>query len=247
MTALAIALAAAIGFTMGLLGGGGSIIVVPALTYLMGFDTKSAVVTSLAVVGLAAAAGALASFSRGTLPVLPAVIVGLTTMIGAYGGARIGALLADATQMAILAAVMIAAGAGMAYQSLRASESQAPSVAARPVLLGATGIGLGVVTGMVGVGGGFLIVPALVIAGGLQMRDAASASLLAIALGTAAGLAGYAGRVPLAWGFVLPFAAVAALGTIMGGLVAHRVPHRLLQRIFASAVITIAVYILTRG
>lgn len=246
MTATAFALAAAIGFSMGLLGGGGSLLVVPALTYLMGFTTKTAVVASLAVVGLAAAAGAVSSFARGRLPVAPALLMGLTTMAGAYGGARIGAGLDDAVQRVILAVVMIGAGVAMLYQSLPRDVQSAPA-AARPATLAAFGLGLGVIIGLVGVGGGFLIVPALVIAGGLPMREASSASLLAIALGTLAGLAGYGGRVPLAWGFVLPFAAVASAATITGGLVAHRIPQRHLQQLFALTIVVIAVFMLTRG
>ena len=168
-------------------------------------------------------------------------------MVGAYGGARIGAALAERTQLAILAAVMIGAAAMMAHQSLRDREVDSSLAPARPIMLGVVGIGLGVITGLVGVGGGFLIVPALVIAGGLPMRSASSAALLAIALGAAAGLAGYAGRVPLGWAFVLPFAAVASVATIAGGLIAHRVAQRHLQRVFALAVVVIAVFILTRG
>lgn len=247
MTAMAFAVAVAIGLTMGLLGGGGSILVVPALTYLMDFETKPAIVTSLAVVGLAAAAGALASFARGTLPVRPAVTIGFTTMAGAYAGARIGAELAERTQLVILATVMIGAAALMVQQSLRDRAVASPSAATRPVMLAGVGIGLGVITGLVGVGGGFLIVPALVIAGGLPMRSASSASLLAIALGASAGLAGYAGRVPLEWAFVLPFAVVASVATIAGGQIASRVPQRHLQRVFALAIVVIAVFIVTRG
>lgn len=240
------ALAAAIGVALGLLGGGGSILVVPALTYLMGFDTKTAVVTSLAVVGLAAAAGAAWSFARGKLAVLPALIIGSTMMVGAYGGALIGARLADRTQMVILAAVMLGAAIIMIYRSM-ADEGATPAVAAHPAALGLLGVGLGVITGLVGVGGGFLIVPALVIVGGLPMRAASSASLLAITMGALAGLAGYSGRVHLEWGFVFAFAAVAAAGTIAGGLLADRLPQRRLQQIFAAALVAIAVFILTRG
>lgn len=247
MDATAFTLAAVIGFALGLLGGGGSILVVPALTYLMGFDTKQAVVTSLAVVGFAAAAGAAWSFARGRLAVGPALIVGSTMMVGAYGGALIGARLADATQMAILAVVMFGAAAIMMYRSIGAGSGVVqPTAVARPVALGVLGAGLGVITGLVGVGGGFLIVPALVLVGGLAMRAASSASLLAIALATTAGLAGYAGRVQLQWDFVLGFAAVASVGTITGGLVADRLPQRRLQQIFATALVAIAVFILYR-
>jgi uncharacterized membrane protein YfcA len=243
----ALALAAGIGFTLGLLGAGGSILVVPALTFLMGFDAKQAVVTSLAAVGLAAAAGAIASYFRGTLPVKPAIIIGLTTMVGAFGGARIGAVLPDRTQLMILATVMVGAAAGMLYRAVPAGDRPVSVTSKRPFVLGALGVAIGIVTGMVGVGGGFLIVPALVLAGRLPMREASSASLLAIALASAAGLAGYAGRVHPAWSFVAPFAMVASAGTIAGGIVAHRLPQQRVQQIFAVALVAIAAFMFTRG
>lgn len=243
----AIALAGSIGFFLGLLGGGGSILVVPALTYLMGFDTKQAIVTSLAVVGIAAAVGAMASHSRGTLRLKPALIVGLSTMVGAFSGARIGAGLANRTQLIILAVVMVGAAGMMLRQSILAGPARVTPARAHPVMLGALGVGLGMITGLVGVGGGFLIVPALVIAGGLPMREASSASLVAIALASTAGLAGYIGRVQPAWGFVVPFALMASAGTVTGGVMAHRLPQHRLQQIFAVALVAIASFILTRG
>jgi uncharacterized membrane protein YfcA len=247
VTGVAAALAGSIGFALGLLGAGGSILMVPALTYLAGFDPKQSIVISLAVVGMAAAAGALSSLLRKTIPFRPVAIIDVAVMLGAYAGARVGVVLSSRTQLTMLAVLMIAAALMMWHRSRPSVSAPSPSRAPSPVALGALGIGLGGVTGMVGVGGGFLIVPALVLAGGLPIHQAAGASLFAIALATTGGLAGYAGRVAMPWGFVLPFAAIASAGTITGGLVAHRMPQRRLQQVFAVALLAVAAFMLARG
>ena len=90
MTLTAAALALAIGVAMGLFGGGGSLLLVPALTYLMGFDAKQAVTTSLAVVGISAAVGAAARLAQGTLPIKPALVIGIATVLGAFAGSVVG-------------------------------------------------------------------------------------------------------------------------------------------------------------
>ena len=248
MTLTAVGLALAVGVAMGLFGGGGSLLLVPALTSVMGFDTKQAVATSLAVVGISAAVGAVAAGAKGTLPMRPAVIIGATTMVGAFGGAFVGARLDDAVQLTIFGVVVMVAAVILAWQSTRRSDAHATDRVPRPAaLMAAAGIGVGLVTGLVGVGGGFLIVPALVMAAGLAMREAASVSLFVMVLATASALAGYAGRVPLSWAFVLPFAVVASIGTIAGGFAGHSMPQRLLQQIFAGALVVVAAFVLIRG
>ena len=248
MTLTAVALALAVGAAMGLFGGGGSLLLVPALTSVMGFETKQAVATSLTVVGISAAVGAVAARAKGTLPIRPAVIIGTTTMVGAFGGAFVCARLDDAVQLNVFGVVALAAAVMVAWQSTWRSDAHARDGVARPAaLMAAAGIGVGVVTGLVGVGGGFLIVPALVMAAGLEMREAASVSLFVMVLATASALAGYAGRVPLSWAFVLPFAAVASIGTIGGGFVGDSMPQRLLQQIFAGALVVVAAFVLMRG
>ena len=248
MTLAAAALALAVGVAIGLFGGGGSLLLVPALTYLLGFETKQAVATSLAVVGISAAVGAVAARANGTLPIRPAFIVGIATMAGAFGGAIVGARLDDAVQLTIFGAVALAAAAILAWQSTRGSGARAADrVAPRAVLMAAAGIGVGVVTGLVGVGGGFLIVPALVMVAGLEMREAASVSLFVLVLATASALLGYAGRVPLPWAFVVPFAVIASIGTIAGVRAGHSMPQRRLQQVFAGALVLVAAFVLMRG
>ncbi|MBY0497917.1 MAG: sulfite exporter TauE/SafE family protein [Cyanobacteria bacterium] len=248
MSLAVVALALAVGSALGLFGGGGSLLLVPALTYLVGLETKQAVTTSLAVVGIAATVGAIAGFVKGTLPLKPALIGGISTMIGAFGGAIIGARLNDAVQLRIFGAVMAVAAMVLAWQSLVNSASAAAgAVQQRALPIAASGIGVGVLTGLVGVGGGFLIVPALITAGGLEMREAASVSLFVMVLATASALAGYAGSEPVSWSFIMPFAAVTSLGTLAGGIAGRAMSQRVLQQMFAVVLIVVAAFVLMRG
>ena len=109
------------------------------------------------------------------------------------------------------------------------------------------GFPLGILTGLIGVGGGFLIVPALVIVARLPMREAAGASLVVMTMAAVSGLAGYLGHTPLALSFIVPFALVAAAGTIAGGMVAHRLPQHRLQQVFATALVVLGSYVLIRS
>lgn len=243
MTFTAVGLALAIGLAMGILGGGGSIIAVPAFTFLLHLPPKDAIVTSLAVVALAATAGAIGGLVRGVVPIAVSLTVGLSATIGAYAGAAAGARISDHAQLAILAAVMFVAAVAL----WREQGGTAARVAhASTGLLAVLGLAVGALTGLVGVGGGFLIVPALAIGAGLPMQQAAAASLFVIALAAFSGLAGYLGHATPAWGFILPFAAIAAAGTLAGGTIALRLPQRRLQQAFAVSLVVLGSYVLVQ-
>jgi uncharacterized membrane protein YfcA len=243
MTPTAVALALAIGFGMGLLGGGGSIVAVPALTFLLHFPPKDAIATSLVVVGFAAVAGVAGSLVRGVLPVMVAITVGLSATVGAFAGSAAGARLPDHVQLSLLAVVMLAAAIAMWRPRPIARHASD-----RPVpMLVAIGLGVGALTGLVGVGGGFLIVPALVLGAGLPLPKAAAASLFVIALSALSALPNYTGRTVLSWAFIAPFALVAGAAAISGGLVAHRLPQRRLQRAFALTLVILASYVLIKA
>jgi uncharacterized protein len=243
MTLTSLGLALAIGFGLGLLGGGGSIVAVPALTFLLHFPAKDAVATSLVVVGFAAAAGAVGSYLRGVLPMTVAVTVGLSATVGATAGSAVGARLSDHTQLMILATVMF----GAAVALWRAQPALRPEGSRRWPFMIALGVGVGALTGLVGVGGGFLIAPALVLGAGLPLPKAAAASLFIIMLSALSALPNYAGRTSLSWSFIVPFAIVAGGAAIAGGIVAHRLPQRRLQRAFAAALVLLASYVLTQA
>lgn len=244
MTIASTAIALTIGLVMGLIGGGGSILTVPVLTGMLNFSPKEAVVTSLAVVGIAAAAGALGSYVRGTLPLHTGLIVGLAATAGSFVGGFAGAVLADATQLRMLGVVMLVAATLMVW---RPPVDTAPAGRRSLSVLLMLGLPLGLLTGLVGVGGGFLIVPALVLVARLPMREAAGASLVVIAMAAASGLTGYLGRTPLVPSFILPFALVAAMGTITGGIIAHRLPQRRLRHVFAAVLVVLGSWVLIRS
>jgi len=244
MTLTALGLAMGIGLVMGMLGGGGSILAVPALTLLLHFTPKEAVVISLAMVAVAATAGAVGSFIRGTLPLAAGLTVGLAATVGALLGGFVGAQLADATQLRMLGVVMLMAAALMFWHPV-VEGAPAPRRSV-PVLL-AIGFPLGLLTGLIGVGGGFLIVPALVIAARLPMREATGASLVVMAMAAVSGLTGYLGQTPLALSFIVPFAVVAALGALGGGVIADRLPQRRLQQAFATTLVVLGSYVLIRS
>lgn len=244
MTPAAFALALLIGALMGLLGGGGSIVAVPVLTFVLGLSAKDAVVASLMVVGIAAVAGAISAWARGLLPLPTALVVGGSAMAGAIAGGMVGARLTDDAQFTILAIVMLLAAGVMWLRPFAAStRSQAFDVP----LLGATGVCVGALTGLVGVGGGFLMVPALVIAGGLPMPQAAGVSLFVMAMSTAAALPGYAAHSHLQWNFVAPFAATTGAAVLAVGPLAPRLPQRVLQQAFAVTLVILATYLLLRA
>jgi uncharacterized membrane protein YfcA len=242
MTVTSALLALAIGTGMGLLGGGGSIVAVPAFTFFLHQQPKEAVVTSLAVVGLAAAVGAIGAFLRGAIPVATALVVGVAATVGAYAGGLVGARLSDEAHLLMLAPVMFGAAILLWRPPAATRAIASPSRTA----LALVGAGVGVFTGVVGVGGGFLIVPALMLAAGLTMRQAAAASLFVIALSALAGLLGYVNSAPPAWSFVMPFAAVAAAGTLAGSSLAWWLPQRLLQQAFAVSLVVLGSFVLTR-
>jgi uncharacterized membrane protein YfcA len=244
VTPTTIALALAIGLGMGLLGGGGSILAVPALTFLLHFPPKDAVATSLAVIGLTAAAGAAGSFVRGVLPLTVALTVGLSATVGAYGGGIAGARLPDQIQLSLLAVLMLTAAVVLWR---RPDVERPPVTRERPAVLAAIGMATGILTGLVGVGGGFLIVPALVIGAGLTMQKAAAASLFAIALAAGAALPGYLATLSLSWAFILPFAAMASIAAVIGGVAAQHLPQRRLQQAFACALVVLATYVMIKS
>jgi uncharacterized membrane protein YfcA len=244
MTPAAALLALLMGLSMGVLGGGGSIIAVPALTFLLHFPPKQAVVTSLAIVGAMAATGAISAIARGAMPLALAAIVGVAATAGAYAGGVAGAHLSDRVQLLLLAATMLIA-AVMLWRRSGGQVNGAPRT--NLPLLVTLGLSVGAITGLVGVGGGFLIVPALVIFARQPIQQAAAASLFVIALAALAAIPGYAGRVILDWSFVAPFVAIGACGVIAGSVTAQYLPQRRLQQGFSAALFVLASYVLTQA
>ena len=243
-----LALAALMGLSLGLLGGGGSVLAVPILTYVAGFGAKEAIASSLAVVGLTSLFAAAGHWREGNVNPRVALVFGAVAMGGTYLGARLSALFSGAAQLSLFAVVMIVAAYFMFRE--RGAKNGAKPREGSPggrmsyALIVVEGLAVGVLTGLVGVGGGFLIVPALVVLGKVPMKEAVGTSLLVIAMKSAAGFAGYLGQVEVPWGYLALFAAVAVAGSLGGTHLARRVPQGMLEKAFAVLLVATAVFIL---
>ena len=239
------ALAVLIGMALGTLGGGGSILTVPVFVYVMGFDAKDAIAMSLPVVGTTSLVGALGHWRHGNVDRRAVLAFAPLAMLGAFAGARLATRVSGAFQLALLGIVMFAAGVLMLRDGGRLHEPPTPAGGPRRYLvLTATGLCVGVLTGVVGVGGGFLILPALVLLAGVPMKRAIGTSLLIISLSALTALAGYHGQATLSWRIVVLFTALAIVGTLVGTRIARRVPARGLRRAFGVLVLILATFLL---
>lgn len=238
--------AVAIGLSLGLLGSGGSIITVPVLVYLVDQPEKVAIAGSLGVVGAIALVGALQNALRGAVSWRSVLGFGLPGMAGTVGGAWLSGHVAGAVQLTVFAGVMLAA----AVMMFRRAEPPAvpPPPRALP-LLAVDGVAVGALTGFVGVGGGFLILPALVLLGGLGMHAAIGTSLAIIALNAFSGFAKHlqllsAQGLALDWVVLAKFVVLGAAGSVVGSRLAHLLPQRALRRGFAVFLVLMAALIL---
>ena len=249
MTILGLGLAALIGLSLGLLGGGGSILTVPIFVYVLGFGAKEAIAMSLAVVGATSLFGAAGHWRAGNVNLRVAGVFGGVAMAGTYLGARLAVFFSGAAQLALFAVVMLMAAFfmfrdRMPVAKVEANEAAPPAKEMALGLIVVEGLAVGVLTGLVGVGGGFLIVPALVLLGKVPMKQAVGTSLLVIAMKSAAGFAGYLGQVEMDWAFMAGFTAIAVAGILLGTWLVRFVPQHALQRAFAIFLVVMGGFIL---
>jgi uncharacterized membrane protein YfcA len=237
-TLFALILSALVGVSLGLLGGGGSILAVPLLVYVAQLDVRVSVAMSLAVVGATALVASLAHARRGRVEWRAAALFGISGMIGASLGARLTPLVAPRVLLLLFALLMLAVG-GLMVRGRRAAGGVIPPgpAAVGPVL--AAGLAVGVLTGFLGVGGGFLIVPALTLFAHLPIHVAVGTSLLVIAANSAAGLVSHLGQESVPAGLTLAFTAVAVLGALAGERLASRTSPERLRRAFGVFVVLV--------
>lgn len=238
-----------IGVTLGLLGSGGSIVTVPILVYLVHQPDKVAIATSLAIVGSIALTGGLAAALQRRVDWLTVLQFSVPGMAGAWAGAWVATLVAGRTQLLVFAVVMLLAAVFMWRPRPACSEAPPAAGGARHLLVAAQGAGLGVLTGFVGVGGGFLIVPVLVLLARLPIHRAVGTSLLIIALNSFVALwrsetALLAAHVTLDWPLIARFIAVGIAGSIVGLQAGVHIPQHRLQRGFAVFLVAAGLLIL---
>jgi uncharacterized membrane protein YfcA len=241
--ALAGALSLAIGAVLGLLGGGGGILAVPVLVYALGVPARPAIATSLFFVAATSLAGALAHARAGRVRWRIAALFGAASMTGAFVGARVGRWLPERALLAGLSALMLVTALAMLRSK---DERREVAVAVAPARVLAIGGAVGLLSGLVGAGGGFLIVPALTLFGGLALREAIATSLLIIAMQSFAGFVGHLGHVALDGTLIAVMTAAAIVGMLVGTSLGRRVSPGALKRAFAGLVAITGLFMLAR-
>jgi uncharacterized membrane protein YfcA len=231
-TIAALLMASLIGVALGLLGSGGTMITLPVLVYLAGVPVSQAVAMALVVVGGTSLAGSVMQYRRGHFDLRVALLFAVTGMIGAYGGARLTHLFSQPVLLTVFSAIMV----GVGVKLFRDRHEEKQPMAQGPLRCAVIGALVGVLTGFLGIGGGFLIVPALTLFGGLDIKKATGTSLAVIALNSLSGLAGQLRYVQFDWCLALAFLA-AATGGMAGGVAAKgRLSERTIRKSFAGFV-----------
>ncbi len=244
---LSLVLGTIIGLSLGMLGGGGSILTVPALVYLVGIPVAQATGTSLAIVGTTALVGAVRHQRAGRVALRAALGFGAASVAGSILGSLLGKHIAGGLLLVLFAFLMLAAGVTMLRRRSGQTRASARRVPAGPVKIGLAGFGVGLLTGFFGVGGGFVIVPALTMVLGLPMATAVGTSLVVIVMASAAGFATHLGAGSLNAAVTLFFVLGGVTGALSGVHLAGRLPEPALRRSFAVLVFALAGYLLIRN
>lgn len=246
-TILALLLAVLVGISLGLLGGGGSILAVPILTYVAGMEPREAIASSLFIVGTTSVFGLLPHARAKRVRCKTGVIFGLAAMGGAFSGGFIGGFIPGTVLMILFAVMMVATAAAMIRRPKKSAEADGDERAGLPLIrIIIDGFVVGIATGLVGAGGGFLVVPALTLLGGLPMAVAVGTSLLVMSMKSFAGLAGYLLAVQINWPVVLAFTAIAVGGSFIGAALAGRIPGASLRRGFGFFVLAMGAIVLAQ-
>ncbi len=244
------------GLVLGVFGSGGSIITTPALIYLAHIAPKSAIVTSLGVIAITAAVATFQQWRRNNVDFKITAVFSLFSVSGAYLGTRLGGELTVVTQLVIFACAMYVAAWKMLHPVPVHRSVGAAAVGPEPgavsqnlMRTGLIGVGVGVLAGLVGVGGGFLIVPSLVLLCGLSIQQAIGTSVAIVTLNSTSGFLGYAyaGHVPIDYTLVGAFALLAIAGSVAGTRLAHRLSAHHLKRAFGVFLIVAASAILLKN
>jgi len=274
MLILAIIFGAAVGFSLGLTGGGGSILAVPLLVYGLATAPRQAVGISLAAVGTTALVGAVLRLWRGEVEIATGVMFAIAGMVGAPVGSWIGRRLSETLLLLSFAGLMLWVAVRMWLKAtkrpqeasvVRSSTTPLPASSPRPacrrdptgklfmtsrcaLIMSMAGILTGILSGLYGVGGGFVIVPALVLFSGMGIHRAVATSLLVIAVVSASGLASYLlAHQPLPTRVAFPFVIGGIAGLGLGTLVGRRLSPARLQEVFAIVIIAIAAFVIVKN
>ncbi|MEC4895451.1 MAG: sulfite exporter TauE/SafE family protein [Oscillatoria sp. PMC 1051.18] len=252
-------LAACIGISLGLIGGGGSILAAPVLIYVMQIPAKSAFAMTLVIVGAVSLVGVIPHWRQKNVNLRTAALFSPTAMLGAYLGARVASLpiVTANIQLICFGIMMLIASISMIRKSSKKLDKldklgevkytdKKHSDRHQWLFIAVEGLGVGMLTGFVGIGGGFLVIPALVLLGNTPMKEAIGTSLIILALKAVTGFAGYFGHVEIYWNLLISFSAVASVGILFGAYLTKFIQAKDLEKGFGYFVLAVAIFILIK-
>ena len=248
-----------IGLALGLIGGGGSILTVPVLVYLFGVDPVLATAYSLFIVGSTSLVGAFPKYKNGEINLKTAIIFGIPSIIAVYAtrayivpaiptevfAIRSFMVTKAILMMMIFAVLMVFASVSMIKDNNNNQEENGEQVFNYPMIL-LEGTIVGILTGLVGAGGGFLIIPALVIFSKLPMKQAIGTSLLIIAAKSLIGFTGDLGKQTMDWQLLISVTILAIIGIFMGNFLGKKVSAKSLKKGFGWFVLVMGIYIIIK-
>jgi len=249
---LTILLGSSIGMLLGIIGSGGSVLTVPIFVYLLGMDAKTAIAASLVVVGVTSLVGSFSYYRRGLVDLRVGLGFGLVAMLGTYLGARLAQFMDGDWQLLLFAVLIVVASLLMLRKSFKhKAENQRSGKHdygfwTYPFII-AEGLVVGVLTGLVGIGGGFMVVPALVLFTGLPMQVALGTSLFIITLKSISGAVGYLDQVAMPWVDIVVFSGIAVCGVVLGAKLMHRFSQRQLEQVFSVFLLLIGAFVFVRS
>ena len=234
-----------IGLSLGLLGGGGTVLMTPALVYVGGYPVREAIGMSLAVVGGTSLVGGMMYLRQGRVHLRAAMLFSTAGIAGAIPGSFLTAHVSPRVILLLFGILMMV----IALLMLRRREPKEKSLERvchfrRCVVAGGS---VGFLTGFLGVGGGFIIVPALIHFGDLDLRRAIGTSLLVIAVSSFSGLLGHAGQLQLDWSLIGIFLSAALAGLVVGRHLADQIPTKQLKHGFAWLVLGVAILVIAKN
>jgi uncharacterized protein len=245
MIAVAGGLSVLVGLALGLLGGGGSILMLPLLVYVAGVTPASGVTMSLLAIGATSIVALVPHARAGRVQWKTGFLFGAAGMAGAFFGALLSGLVPSWATLSGFALLMLWTGSrmlGSSEQAACASSGARSCRTSRALLQGAL---VGVLAGLVGAGGGFLVVPALALFGGLAMREAIGTSLLVIAMQSGAGFVSHViQHTDVNWSLAWLTTLAAIVGSLIGARASSRVPQASLRRAFGGIVVALGVFVL---
>ena len=237
-------LAALTGLSLGLLGGGGSILTVPILVYAAKIDPKVAVAMSLAIVGVTTLFGMLGHFKAKNIDFKLALIFGGATIPATFFGSFLSQFISGTIQLLIFSIIMIAAAVFM-FKGKKEVDSQETRVHLPLTLI--SGLFVGTMTGLIGVGGGFLIVPSLMYFTETKMKKAVGTSLFIISFNSFFGFMSYLNKVEMPWEFMAKFTVCSVIGIILGSFLVPFIPQKALKKAFAVFLVLMGLFILFKN